>query len=274
MKIIQQTNMTRKQSMGYVIQARSGHVLVVDGGAAGNEGELERLIKSVGGHVDLWLITHPHDDHHDAARLLLSSDTDITFDKLGSSLLPNEWGVSTGIPVDAQELADWNEFLPSIADKHFEIKEGQVFELGSMKVEVLAGANPDILTNPFNNQSCVFRLTEGNFTMLILGDLGVEAGHRLMDKGYDLHADAVQMAHHGQRGVDEAFYQAVKPTYAFWPTPLWLWVNSRSKVIIPDSANFKTPETIEWTRKLSTVNIVSFSHTMMFDSETKEISKY
>jgi hypothetical protein len=45
-------------------------------------------------------------------------------------------------------------------------------------------------------------------------------------------------------------------------------------VIIPDSANFKTPETIEWTRKLGTVNIVSFSHTMMFDSETKEISKY
>ena len=274
MKIIQQTNMTRKQSMGYVIQARSGHVLVVDGGAAGNEVELERLIKSVGGHVDLWLITHPHDDHHDAARLLLSSDTDISFDRLGSSLLPNEWGVSTGIPVDAQELADWNEFLPSIADKHFEIKEGQVFELGSMKVEVLAGANPDILTNPFNNQSCVFRLTEDDFTMLILGDLGVEAGKRLMEKGYDLRADAVQMAHHGQRGVDEAFYQAVKPTYAFWPTPLWLWVNSRSKVIIPDSANFKTPETIEWTRKLGTVNIVSFSHTMMFDSETKEISKY
>ena len=274
MKIIQQTNMTRKQSMGYVIQTKSGHVLVVDGGAAGNEGELERLIKSVGGHVDLWLITHPHDDHHDAARLLLSSDTDITFDKLGSSLLPNEWGVSTGIPVDAQELADWNEFLPSIADKHFEIKEGQVFELGSMKVEVLAGANPDILTNPFNNQSCVFRLTEDDFTMLILGDLGVEAGKRLMEKGYDLHADAVQMAHHGQRGVQEDFYQAVKPTYAFWPTPLWLWVNSRAKVIIPDSANFKTPETIEWTRKLGTVNIVSFSHTMMFDSETKEISKY
>ena len=95
-----------------------------------------------------------------------------------------------------------------------------------------------------------------------------------MEKGYDLRADGVQMAHHGQNGVDEAFYQAVKPTYAFWPTPLWLWVNSRSKLVIPDSASYKTPETIEWTRKLKTVNIVSFTHSTVFDTETKEISKY
>lgn len=274
MKIIQQTNMTRKQSMGYVILSKSGHVLVVDGGASGNEGELERIIKSVGGHVDLWLITHPHDDHHNAAIALLSSETDVTLDALGSSVLSNEWGDSIGNPVDAGELADWNAFVPSLKDKHFEIKEGQVFELGSMKIEVLAGANPDIHINPFNNQSCVFRITEDGFTMLILGDLGVQAGHRLLDKGYDLHADAVQMAHHGQQGVDEEFYQAVRPTYAFWPTPLWLWVNSRSKIIIPDSGPYKTPETIEWTRKLKTVNIVSFNHTMMFDTETKEITKY
>ncbi|MBO5212864.1 MAG: hypothetical protein J6B60_04910 [Clostridia bacterium] len=272
MKIIQQTNMTYKQSMGYVIQTKSGHVLAVDGGAIGNEDELERIIKSVGGHVDLWLITHPHDDHHDSVIALLSRNTDITVDRIGSSIISNEWGESLNNAVDARELADWNEFVPSIKDKHFEIKEGQSFQLGSMRIDVLSDTNPDLLN--FNDQSRVFRLSEDGFTMLILGDLGSEAGRRLMAKGYDLRADAVQMAHHGQGGVDEAFYQAVNPKYCFWPTPLWLWVNSYAGVVIPDSARFKTPETIEWTRKLGVVNIVSFTHSTSFDSETKKIDKY
>lgn len=35
MKIIQLTNMTLMQSMGYVIKANSGEVIVIDGGAPG-----------------------------------------------------------------------------------------------------------------------------------------------------------------------------------------------------------------------------------------------
>ena len=66
MKIIQQTNMTPTQMMGYTIIARTGEVIVIDGGTVGDTGELKRVIKKAGGHVALWLLTHPHDDHYGA----------------------------------------------------------------------------------------------------------------------------------------------------------------------------------------------------------------
>ena len=273
MKIIQQTNITPYQTMAYTIVAESGHVLVIDGGHTGNDSELKRVIKSVGGHVDLWLITHPHCDHYNTVMDVLANPEGITYDRMGATWLPDEWDQ----PIKAEELQElrvWNAFARTLDERFFEIKEGQVFQLGSMKIEVLSGANPDLIENFCNDQSCVFRLTENGFTMLILGDLGELAGRRLMAKGCDLKADAVQMAHHGQQGVDEAFYQAVAPTYAFWPTPDWLWNNGPYLGGPAGTGCFKTPEVIEWMEKLNTVNITSFDHTVIFDSVTKEVKEY
>lgn len=274
MKIIQQTNMTRRQSMGYVLQAASGEVLVIDSGHIGNDCELERLITSVGGHVDLWLITHPHIDHYAALIELFVGNTKVTFDKIGSTFLSDEWARSLKSASETRELLYWNSYLPNFGEKLFEIKAGQSFDVGSMHVEILTAANPELTFNPLNNQSCAIRVTEGDFKMLFLGDMGVEAGRKLLASGHDLRADGVQMAHHGQEGVEEEVYRAIAPTYAFWPTPIWLWVNSHSRLVIPDSANFQTPETIEWMRRLKTVNVVSFTHSTLFDTETREISAY
>ena len=272
MKIIQQTNMSITQMMGYTFVADSGHVLVVDGGYTGNDGELRRIINSVGGHVHLWLITHPHNDHHNAVMDLLSDPKEIAYDAIGTSRLSDEWADSLGVS-DAKELIEWNAFAKTLDKRYFEILPGQRFELGTMAVEVLAGANPDLTMNPINNQSCVFRITEGDFSMLVLGDLGEEAGCRLMNTGADLRADAVQMAHHGQQGVNEDFYKAVMPTYAFWPTPDWLWDN-----ILPNTDGkpgpFKTLETRSWMEKLNTVNITSMEHTIIFDTHTKTFEPY
>ena len=273
MKIIQHTNMNPYQMMAYTIVTESGHVLVIDGGHTGNDTELKRVIKSVGGHVDLWLITHPHSDHHNAVMQVLSDPEGITYDRLGATWLPDEWDQPIS-EVELRELREWNAFARTLDERYFEIREGQVFQLGSLKIEVLAGANPDLTENFGNDQSCVFRLTEQGFTMLFLGDLGVLAGRRLMDKGYDLRADAVQMAHHGQQGVEEAFYQAVAPSYAFWPTPDWLWNNGPYLGGPAGTGPFKTPEVIEWMGKLNTVNITSFDHTVVFDTVTKEIKEY
>ena len=267
MQIIQLTNMTYKQTMGYVFRAKTGEVLVVDGGHQGNHRELERVLTRCGGHVDLWLLTHPHADHYTAIIDLMKCGSDVTWDKFGAGVLPEGWGKDSE-DGDYGEIVTWDAFVPKLGDKFFEIKEGQRFQLGSMTVEVLAGNNPDLTMNPINNQSCVFRITEGDFSIIVLGDLGEEAGDRLLSKGYDLRADAVQMAHHGQNGVKESLYQAIAPKYAFWPTPLWLFVNSRTKQLIPNSASYQTPEVIEWMRKLCAVNIVSFDHTIAFDTET------
>ena len=45
-------------------------------------------------------------------------------------------------------------------------------------------------------------------------------------------------------------------------------------LLIPNSATYKTPEVIEWMRKLNSVNIVTFDHTVLFDTETKLFGPY
>ena len=268
MKIIQQTNMTPTQMMGYTVQAKTGEVLVIDGGYSGNGEELKRVIKKVGGHVDLWLITHPHNDHHNAIMEVIKNPDGITYDKLGASQIPDSWAEEAKVK-DTSELLEWNQFArENLDERYFDVKRGQVFQLGSMKIEVLAQANPEILTNPINNQSAVYRITEDGFTFLVLGDLGAEAGEKLLKSGEDVKADGVQMAHHGQQGVKEEFYKQVQPTYCFWSTPDWLWTNQDGK------GPFKTLETRAWMEKLNTVNITNFDHTVVFDSVTKEVKRF
>lgn len=272
MKIIQLTNKTPSQSMGYVIVAKTGEVIVIDGGAKGNGDELYRVIKKVGGKVDLWLVTHPHKDHHDAIIEVISEHNDIEYKRIGSSKLSDEWA---GDHINKEELYTWNAFTPSISDKLFEIKEDTTFLFGSLEIEVLSGSNPEIEENKFNNQSCVFKITEDDFSFLILGDLGIEGGEILQRKASNkLQCTAVQMAHHGQQGVAENLYQLIRPKYAFWPTPLWLWENRRflGRGEIGEGS-FKTPENAEWMKKLGAQNIFSFEYTTIFDSEDKTVAK-
>lgn len=272
MKIIQLTNKTPSQSMGYVIVAKTGEVLVIDGGAKGNGEELGRVIQKVGGKVDLWLITHPHKDHHDAVIEVISAQ-EVQYEKIGSSFLSDQWA---GDHTNKEELYTWNAFVPKLGKKLFEIQENTEFVLGSLKVEILAGSNPDIEENKFNNQSCVFKIREDDFSLLILGDLGIEGGERLQEKVPEkLQCTAVQMAHHGQQGVAEALYQKIRPKYAFWPTPLWLWENRRflGRGEIGEGS-FKTPENAEWMKKLGAKNIFSFENTTVFDSEQETTAEF
>ena len=158
-------------------------------------------------------------------------------------------------------------------ERYFQLEQGQVFELGSMKIEVLGIKNPELQQNPINNQSVVFRISEGDFVFLVLGDLGIEGGEKLLASGVDVRADGVQMAHHGQNGVNEAFYKAVTPKYAFWSTPDWLWYN-RDGNGVDGAGPFATRIVAGWMEKLGTVNVIDFENSVVFDTETKSIEKY
>ena len=57
-------------------------------------------------------------------------------------------------------------------------------------------------------------------------DAGVKEGEALLRQyGQSLHADYVQMAHHGQNGVSLEVYRAINPSACLWSTPDWLWQN-------------------------------------------------
>ena len=95
------------------------------------------------------------------------------------------------------------------------------------------------------------RLSGQRKSVLFTGDLGVEGGEKLLGGPYRdrLKSDYVQMAHHGQNGVTEAFYIAVSPKYCLWPTPGWLWNNDSGSGV--NSGQWKTLEVRQWMRKLN-----------------------
>jgi hypothetical protein len=78
----------------------------------------------------------------------------------------------------------------------------------------------------------VIRFSDAKKSVMFLGDLGVEGGKKLLAGPFKdrLHADYLQMAHHGQNGCNEDLYRAVKPDYCLWPTPRWLWDNDREEL--------------------------------------------
>ena len=67
---------------------------------------------------------------------------------------------------ERKELFDWNHFAAGLDGRYFKLKEGQTYELGSMKVEILSDKNLELKSNFCNNQSCAIRVTEDDFTML------------------------------------------------------------------------------------------------------------
>ncbi|MBQ6922546.1 MAG: MBL fold metallo-hydrolase, partial [Clostridia bacterium] len=84
-----------------------------------------------------------------------------------------------------------------------------------------------------NDLSLVIKMTAGDKTLLFLGDAGVEAGKWLYDTYQgtnELKADFVQMAHHGQAGVEENVYGLIQPKYAFFNCDYAVWNNTSGKL--------------------------------------------
>ena len=111
------------------------------------------------------------------------------------------------------------------------ITQGDTYQVGEAKFDILYTTDPLITENASNNASAVIRMTLGGQTVMFLGDLGVEAGEKLL-KMHDkdtLKSDFVEMAHHGQNGVEKDVYEAIAPRACLWCTPKWLWENDAGK---------------------------------------------
>ena len=129
---------------------------------------------------------------------------------------------------------------------YIDVDPGDVFNIDEINIEILSTENTNITLNALNNASLTMMVSDIGKTILFLGDMGLEAGAELMGTidHQKLQADYVQVAHHGNEGVSEAFYQLVLPRYALWPTPLWLWNNDNGGGY--DSGPWTTLETRQW----------------------------
>ncbi len=272
MKIYQLTNITRTQMMCYIIESDDGKIIAIDGGAPEQGGELYRILKMLGGHVDMWFLTHQHSDHYGSMMELFDAHKDITVEGLWRNRPADDW-ISDN-KAEHDEFLCWNDYEKKLTIPMHELVENESFEVGSIKIEVLGVGHPELVTNPLNNHSAVLKFSENGFTFLILGDLGVEGGEILLkNHAEDIKCDAVQMAHHGQQGVTREVYEQISPKFAFWPTPRWLWDNTKYMGGNPGEGNFKTPEVIAWMKEIGAEAVTSFDESVVFDSASRIVKK-
>ena len=219
---------TNAQLLSVIIENGEGGLIVVDGGWTNNTEYLLNQIKQKGGHVKAWLITHPDSDHAGAlADILYKHNGEITIDGIYYSFHEDSWYAEKDAEV-ANMVAYLKGAFALVPQNtlHGDIVSGQVIDAGPAKIQVLNKAykaNSDFV----NNSSVAYMVSLNGTNVVFLGDLARAGGEMLM-ADHDLRAlkcDVVQLAHHGQNGVDFEVYKALRPSVALWPTPQWLWDN-------------------------------------------------
>lgn len=250
-EITQLKNNGHSQMMGYIIQTKSNKTIVIDGGTYEDSENLINHIKNTTNKVDAWFITHPHNDH---ASVIIDviNNTDIQIDNIYVTLNDISW-YEQYEPERAENAKNLIEALQNerIRENVYEVSLHQEIQIDNVHCEILGVKNPEIVNSqPGNNSSMVIRMKVNNKVILFLGDTAVESQNKLLENNSKekLKADIVQMAHHGQNGVNEEFYKIVNPKICMWPTPDWLWTNNSGNG--EDSGSWLTKTTRKWMEDL------------------------
>lgn len=199
-------------SMGYIIKTKNHELIVVDGGRTKDADYLlEYIMKYGNGKVNHWYITHSHGDHVGAlCELLARENCNIKIENLYYAFNDLSWYEKYDKRgYESEKKMEQNLENPKIINK-VECQKGQNILMDNTTCEILRVANPEITKNAGNNSSMVFKITANdvNKSILFLGDIQVE--EELLQNPEKLKANAVQMAHHGQNGVGEAIYTAIR----------------------------------------------------------------
>lgn len=250
------------QILSCLIKSTDGTLIVVDGGLGADKDRLKAAIKELGGTVSAWLVTHPHGDHAGALYKLLEEEisntasgsaSDITIQNIYYNMANKEWYQANDASDGSFSIELLNKFSQIDQSRLHFVSRGTTIMAGNIKIEVI-NDRYETDWNKGNNASICYKVWVNGKSILFLGDMSSEGGKRLLQYEKDnLKADIVQMAHHGQAGVEEDVYKAISPSIALWPTPKWLF-NQK------DDGTYRINETRTWMKKLGTKNYVVLSN--------------
>ncbi|MBO5273026.1 MAG: MBL fold metallo-hydrolase [Clostridia bacterium] len=222
------------QMNSFIITTADGKVIVIDGGWRADAAKLLSRLRGITGeevpHVDAWFHSHAHADHTEAFMEIMENHGESVTVGAVYFHFPSVQYFEKYEAGSAYTVREFYELLPRFADKACIVSEGDRYEVGEAVFDILYTADPAFRMNAVNNSSTVFRMTLGGKRVLFLGDLGIEAGQKLLSQyGDALKSDWCQMAHHGQSGVERDVYEAIAPEGCLWSTPKWLWDNDAGK---------------------------------------------
>ncbi len=188
---------------GAVIQC-GDTVLVVDGGEREEAETMTAFLASLGvDTVDCYIATHPHSDHIGAAggifgSVRVKSAMLTPFSEINTPTTDTYERLLNGIETQGCEV-----ILPAAGD---------VYTFGELKLTVVA---PVEETGDYNNMSIVFKLEYGKTAFLFTGDMEKDSEALVLEKGFDIRADVLKVAHHGSTSsTTPAFLEAVSPRLA------------------------------------------------------------
>ncbi len=230
----------RGPSMGYVFKTGTGKLICIDGGIKPETGAFIDYLSNtavegvsfIDGKIVIegWFITHNHTDHIGVLNHIMKElKGKIVIKRVYYNFAPiSHCEKDVGFGSSENDILFTQEFYDLINENDVPqtiLNVGDVYEFDGLKLKVLFTYDLDIEKNIINNSSVVIKAETGKKSVLFLGDLGAEAGDKLLNSEYknELKCDIVQMAHHGQGGVKEDFYRFTGAKIALWPTPFWLY---------------------------------------------------
>ncbi len=222
--VMYQITETSEFMMSFVIITKENNAIIIDGGAPEDMPLLKQYIG--GRHVSAWILTHAHLDHiggfiSEAGRNGLAdfNPSRVYFNFPPLSL------AEEGQVIDreatrrdfSESIPAFLEIYPTLQGRKTILHQGDRLQFDEVTIDVLFTWRKELLNNPMNDSSTVFRLSTPNKSVLFLGDLGPEGGDILFrESRHLLKSDMVQMAHHGQAGVGLEVYAAIMPEACIW----------------------------------------------------------
>jgi competence protein ComEC len=170
--------------------------------------------------LDTLIISHGDSDHIGGARAVLGQQA------------------AGRVLTSVSHKLDWTAHEPCHA--------GQAWEWDGVAFALL---HPGRTTGRLrgNNDSCVLKVTAGGKSLLLPGDIEVEAERQLLAGGAPLRAQVMVAPHHGSKtSSSEAFLDAVRPEWVFYS------VGYRNRY------GFPRPEVAERYRRRSVQAVESF----------------
>lgn len=192
------------QGDSILIRTPDGQKLLVDGGPDGEvvEQELGEALPFWDRKLDMVLLSHPDADHLTG---LLNVVERHHIDQIVAA------------PIDADTaLADaWRDRIDEKGVPYEEVTAGGWVDLGRGAALQILGPPKDPLTGTSadtNNNSLVLKLTWGDVSFLLTGDIEAAGEEALLDERVDLRATVLKVAHHGSAySTSEEFLDAVRP---------------------------------------------------------------
>jgi competence protein ComEC len=199
------------QAESMLVRLPDGSTLLVDGGGylydTGHDFGQRILAPALGalhaGRIDRMIATHDHPDHSGGLPFIIKNFT------------VGEFWSGTDVSAEIQRELDDKKVLQRT------VAAGDMITLpGPVIITVLSPARSVYSVDgsdetSVNEQSLVFRLSYGTFSMIFCADAGFEAEQRMLAGRYDLKSTVLKVGHHGSRySTSEEFIERVRPSLA------------------------------------------------------------